>query len=141
MVIILGGHDGYLRAYDDSQKYDEGAGDEQVLIDAYVMFTPMMIGPLNYKGRINRTVIITGGGDTDTDTMDYSIYVGDTAEDVINRINTVEISGTVTGVDRVINRNKAVGQFMSAYISNNNNNESFGFEVFIIEVNAAGRIK
>jgi len=140
-MIILGSHDGYLRAYDDSQKYDVGAGDEQVLIDAYVMFTPIMIGPLNHKGRINRTAVITGGGDIDTDTMDYSIYVGDTAEDVINRTNAVEISGTVTGTDRVMDRDKAVGQYMSAYIGNANNDESFGFEAFIIEVNTAGRIK
>lgn len=140
-MIIMGNHDGYLRAFDEGRKYDEGSGDEQVPIDAYVMFAPIMIGPLGYKGRINHTAVITGGGDTNTDTMDFSIYVGDKAEDVINQTNTVEISGTVTGVDRVVDRDKAVGQFMAAYISNNEDDESFSFEAFIIEVAAAGRIK
>ena len=140
-MIIVGSHDGYLRAYDENRKYDEGTGDEQVIIESYAMFTPIMIGPLDYKGRINRTTVITGGGDSDTDTMDFSIYVGDTAEDVIKQANTVEISGTVTGVNLVQNRDRAVGQYMSAYISNSNNNESFSFEAFSIEIAAAGRIK
>lgn len=140
-MIILGGHDGYLRAYDESRKYDEGSGDEQVIIDAYVMFTPMMIGPLGHKGRINRTTVITGGGDSDTDTLDFSIYVGDIAEDVIHQTNTVEITGTVTGAGRLVDRDKAVGQYMAAYISNNTDDESFSFEGFEIEVAAAGRIK
>jgi len=140
-MIIVGSHDGFLRAYDDARKYDVGAGDEQVVIDAYVMFTPMMIGPLNYRGRVIRTTVITGGGNTDTDTMDYAIYVGDTAENVIEQANTVEIAGTVTGVGRAQSRSRAIGQYMSAYISNNTNDESFGFEAFIIEIVAAGRIK
>ena len=140
-MILLGGHDGYLRAYDESRKYDEGAGDEQVAIDAFVMFTPIMIGPLGHKGRVNRTTVVTGGGDSDTDTLDFSVYVGDIAEDVINQTNTVEITGTVTGAGRLVDRDKAVGQYMAAYISNTVNNESFSFEAFEIEVTAAGRIK
>lgn len=140
-MIILGGHDGYLRAYDENQKYDVGSGDEQVTIDAFVMFTPIMIGPLGYKGRINRTTVITGGGDSDTDTLDFSIHVGDIAEDVINKVNTIEIAGTVTGAGRLVDREKAIGQYMAAYINNDINDESFSFEGFEIEVTAAGRIK
>lgn len=140
-MIFLGCHDGFLRAYDEARKYDEGAGDEQVTIDAYVMFTPMLIAPLEYRGRITRTTIVTGGGATDTDTMDYSIYVGDTARGVLDKTNTVYVTGTVTGTDRVQTRKRTIGQFIGAYISNNIVNESFGFEAFIIDVQAAGRVK
>lgn len=140
-MIFLGCHDGFLRAYDENLKYDVGAGDEQVVIDAYVMFTPMMIAPLEYRGRINRTTIVTGGGSTDTDTMNYSIYVGDTARGVLDRVNTVYVTGVVTGTGRVQTRKRTAGQFIGAYINNDTVNESFGFEAFIIDVQAAGRVK
>ena len=140
-MILIGCNDGYLRAYDESRKYDEGAGDEQVTINAYAMFSPTMIAPLEHKGRVIRTTIVTGGGDTDTDVMDYEIYVGDTAKDVIDQSNTVNITGTVTGVDRVQSRQRAIGQFIAAYISNDAVDSSFSFESFIIEVQSAGRIK
>lgn len=140
-MILIGCHDGYLRAYDESRKYDEGAGDEQVTIDAYAMFTPMMIGSLEHKGRVIRTTIVTGGGDVASDSMDYAIYVGDTAKKILDKTNTAEISGTVTGTGRVQDRNRAIGHYLGAYISNDNANESFGFESFIIDIVPAGRIK
>lgn len=140
-MIFLGCHDGFLRAYDESRKYDEGAGDEQVIINAYVMFTPMMVAPPEYRGRIIRTTVVTGGGSIDTDTMDYSIYVGDTAREVLDKINTVYVTGTITGTGRIQTRKRTVGQFIGAYISNDTVNESFGFEAFIIDVQAAGKVK
>ena len=140
-MLVLGNHDGFLRSFDDSRKYDEGAGDEQVTIEAYVMFSPTQIGPLNYKGRVIRTTVITGGGDTETDSMNFSIYVGATGEEVIDKDNVVEISGTVTGTGRTQIRDRALGAFVGAHIDNFVANESFGFEAFIIEVQGGGRIK
>ncbi len=140
-MIFLGCNDGYLRAFDEARKYDEGTGDEQVAIDAYAMFFPMMVASLEHRGRIIRTTIVTGGGDTDTDVMDYEIYVGDTARAVISQTNTVNITGTVAGVDRVQSRKRAIGQFIGAYISNDTVDSSFSFESFVIEVQSAGRVK
>jgi hypothetical protein len=140
-MIFLGCHDGFLRAFDESRKYDEGTGDEQVAIDAYAMFYPMLIAPLEHRGRVIRTTVVTGGGDTDTDVMEYEIYVGDTARAVIDRTNPAEIVGIVIGADRDQTRKRTTGQFMGAYISNDTVNESFSFESFVIEVQAAGRVK
>jgi hypothetical protein len=140
-MIILGNHDGYIRAYDENRKYDEGNGDEQVAIDSYCLFTPLQIASPEHQGRIIRTTIVTGGGDIGTDSMNYEIYVGDTGEDVINLENTATIAGTINGTARVQTRSRAIGQYMGAYISNNIVNESFGFEAIIIEITSGGRVK
>ena len=140
-MILIGSHDGFIRAYDEATKYDEGGGDEQVAIDAYVFYAPMAIAPPEHSGKVLRTVITTGGGGTDTDTLDYDIYVGDTVRAILNKTNSPVITGTITGTDRKEIREKTSGQFIAVYFSNDTVDESFSIESVVLDVIPTGKLK
>ncbi len=140
-MIIIGCHDGYLRAYDPTAKSDEGGGDESVVIDTYVFYPPMALAPPEHKGKILRTVITTGGGASDTDGVDYDIYVGDIVRAILDKTNDPVITGTITGTNRKEIREKSSGQFAAVYFSNDTVDESFSIEAVVIDVIPAGKLK
>ena len=85
----------------------------------------------------------TGGGEasgtyTDTDAVTISIYTGDDAEEVAEKIRdaeTPDVTGTVTGAGRQLRfRSRARGRYAGIVLSNNTANSSFAINKVVADL-------
>ncbi|MHC4362926.1 MAG: hypothetical protein ACYSTZ_08870, partial [Planctomycetota bacterium] len=85
--MLLGCTDGYVRTFDDAAKNDD-QGATNATIDSYAVIGPAAIGvDKESRGRLKTLGITTG---SDTDGVDYSLYVKDSAEEVVDAVEAAD---------------------------------------------------
>lgn len=139
--LLLGCANGYISYFKDTLKNDNAAdilGNTYTAIESKMLLPIMPLGDgEDTEGRLTTLTIRTSGGKssgtfTDTDGMDYEVYVGDSAEEVLEDVEdeaTPLVSGTLTGPGRKKRiRNKAKGMNAGIMIKNLNSTETWSIE-------------
>jgi hypothetical protein len=148
--MLVGCADGYIRRFDDDEKDDDiGATDEA--IDSYITFGPFaMSEDLGGEGIVSNVYGIlaggaSGGSESDSSDVTYYVYVGDSPEEVMEKVSagTYVISGTVyaPGYQKgKKQRKRARGKYAAVRLRNNTSGQTWGFEEIEVEVEPAGRL-
>lgn len=140
--VIYGCTDGYLRTFSLDQKDDDGTA-----IDSNVILGPMQVNSReDSRARLQSMVVVTGGGDTDgsqedTDSLNYEIYTGDSAEEVMEKIESSSPlhTGSVAVPGRVKKiRARSRGSFVAVKLNNSVVDESWIFEKMTGDLTGAG---
>ncbi len=138
--LLVGCNDGYTKSFDKSTKDDDGTA-----IDSYVGFAPLALSTHPRKdGIIKNLDLVSGGGasggtQTDSDDVLCSVYVGRTAEQVIEKLD----GGTAAAFTKTftapgwnkgsIDRRTIRGQWGGIVLSNNTDAESWSMERLIVD--------
>lgn len=140
--VIFGCTDGYLRTFDSAQK-----DDDDVAINSHAVIGPIRIQKQeDSRGRLQSLAVVTGGGDTggtqeDTDSLNYGIYTGDSAEEVMEKIESSSPlhSGSVAVPGRIKKiRARSRGSYMAVRLNNSVVDESWIFEKMTGDIVKAG---
>lgn len=148
--LLIGCRDGYIRKWNDAAKDDDiGLVDEA--IDSYVLMPIMPIGgDADRYGRIRSTTFVNAGGNSggefsDSDSIEYSFYSGDSAEQVVEDIYdgaAAHTSGTISGLGRNNRiRSRVRGAYVGLKLGNDNAGETWALERVDLELDAKGRVK
>ena len=140
--LLLGCADGYVRVFDDDSK-DDDQGATDALIESYATIGPAGIGvDVDSRGRLKTLAITTGA---DTDAVDYDIHVADTAEAVVDDIDTGAtplFTGTISAGARVKQlRPRSRGAWIGLKLKNVASTETWQFEKAVGDFTPAGDIK
>ena len=150
--LLVGCKDGYIRQFDDSAPDDVGGADNAIAIDSYVSLGPVALAKSGYQGKVTGLNVVTAGGGTggsqsDSDDIDFKIFVDLSAEAVIERM-VANVTPSFAGVAKATGRQrggtkrqKAKGAFVGIRIGNSDSGETWGFEKLDINARPAGRIK
>jgi hypothetical protein len=148
--LLLGCADGHIRKFSDSSKSDDiGAVDET--IDSYMTFGPFPLSNISEgDGIINSVTGILSGGasngsQSDSNDVTYYIYVGDSAEEVIEKVNvdSYSISGILyaPGYQAGKKQRKGVrGKWGALKLRNATIAQSWGMESIEIDIIPSGRL-
>ncbi|KKL78378.1 hypothetical protein LCGC14_2025460, partial [marine sediment metagenome] len=148
--LLVGCKDGYIRTFDPSKKSDDiGASDQA--IDANVLLGPQPLTQGIGDGSVGNLNIISAGGEsggtiTDSDNIDYAVYVGRSAAKVLESFDAgaaPRFTGTFTapGLQKKNKtRRKARGRVAAVKLSNDTADESISFERLLIDIADAGRM-
>ena len=148
--LLWGCKDGYIRQPVDTATSDDIGGSDEA-IDSYMFFGPFALSEhIGDDGIIGPVWGILGGGaaagtHTDSNNVTYTIYVGDSPEQVMEKVDagTYAITGTLyaPGFKRgKKQRRTARGKFAAIRLRNNTAAETWGFEEIEVEVQPAGRL-
>jgi hypothetical protein len=140
--LLLGCTDGYVRVFDDDSKNDD-QGDTDATIDSYAVIGPAAIGKdIDQRGRLKTLGITTG---TDTDGVDYDIYVKDSAEEIVDDVAAVatpHFAGSISAGNRVQQlRPRSRGAWIGMKLQNDTASETWEFEKMVAGIKPAGDIK
>ena len=150
--LLVGCKDGYIRQFDDSAPDDIGGIDNAIAIDSYASLGPVALAKSGYQGKVTGLNVVTAGGGTggsqsDSDDIDFKIFVDLSAEAVIERM-VANVTPSFAGVAKATGRQrggtkrqKAKGAFVGIRIGNSDSGETWGFEKLDINARPAGRIK
>ncbi len=143
--IMMGCYDGYVRFFDRDMKSDDIGVDPDGLQDTQAINSFVCIGPFKLsdsettEGKLLSLTITTGGGapggtQPDTDSLDYQIFTGDTAEKVIERMTQVTFTPDYAGTLSIPGKSKRIrqrvkGVYAGLRLFNNNINETWSFEI------------
>ena len=137
--LLIGGQDGYVRKFDETEKDDDGNN----AINSWVTAGPIVIGKNPRDQVITKEVSIETS--VASDTIIASIYVGKTSEEVINTINAAappKIKKVLAGKGlRTSIRNRVKGGALAVTISSPNSGESFAIEDIQVNLTESGRRK
>jgi hypothetical protein len=148
--LLIGCKDGYIRQPLDTAKDDDIGGSDQV-IDSYVTFGPFALGEhIGDEGIIGPVTGIVGGGaaagtHADSNDVTYYVYVGDSPEHVMEKVDagTYSVTGTIhgPGFERGKKQRRTVrGKFGAIRLRNNMTAQTWGFEEIEVQVLPAGRL-
>ena len=148
--LLWGCADGYIRQPLEAAEDDDIGGSDEA-IDSYVTFGPFIMGErLGDEGIIGGVSGILGGGatggtQTDSSSVTYYVYVGDSPEQVIERVDagTYVITGTVHGPGYQRGKKQlrnARGKFAAIRLRNNTAAQTWAFEEIEVEVMPVGRL-
>ncbi|MBE3088319.1 MAG: hypothetical protein IMZ61_13855 [Planctomycetes bacterium] len=137
--LLMGGQDGYIRKYDDTEKNDEGSN----AIDAYCTLGPFQAFPkMRRQGSLSEMSLRLG---EDTDSVDVQVYAADAAETVVNAVKTADTpqaQETFTGGGRrPVYRPRTTGAVFAIQLRNNNASERFALERITAKFTDAGEVK
>ncbi len=133
---VMACHDGNIRAFSETVKDDDG-----IPIESYCYYPPRRIGALGTDGKLNEITVTTGGGDADSDSVTCEVFVGKTAQEVLDS-DSPHGSVTVEGVQRTSKRVRARGSFVGLKLSGaNETDNSFAIESVSGDVLPGGRTK
>jgi hypothetical protein len=140
--LLLGCTDGYVRVFDNDAK-DDDQGDTNATIDSYATIGPAAIGrDIDQRGRMKTLAITTG---TDTDGVDYDIYVKDSAEEIVDDVQAIatpHFTGNIAAGNRVQQlRPRSRGAWIGMKLQNDTAAETWQFEKMIADIKPAGDIK
>jgi len=142
--LLMGSTDGYIRYFDSDSKSDEAANGDDVAISSYALLGPVEIGG-GSQGLVNDLQLTTGSGSTDTDSMNYSVFTGNSVQECADKVKdgtTPLHTGSVTGVGRQKNiRSRARGAALAVKISNSTVEKSWAIEKIEANMLPAGRLK
>jgi hypothetical protein len=137
--LLMGGQDGYIRKYDDTEKDDEGSN----AIDAYCTLGPFQA--FNRMRRQGQIAEMSMRMADDTDGVDVQVYAGDGAEAVVNNVKNADVpkaSVTMTGGGRrPVYRPKTKGSVFCVQLRNNTASERFALERVTAKIIDAGEVK
>lgn len=149
--LLIGTRDGYISHWDDTATDDDAGDDSDVAINSYVVFPVAHLSEdADTEGKLmSLTVIMSGGASsgefTDSDAVDYSIYVADDAETLIENIkdgDTPLHTGTLTGPGRMNRiRKKARGVYMAIKFNNDTSSQTWSIENVEGDVVKVGKVK
>ena len=140
--VLFGCRDGYVREFNATAKSDD-VGSTDAAISASVALPVMALSKVDEEGRMRSITLSTGGGEasgtyTDTDAVTISIYTGDDAEEVAEKIRdaeTPDVTGTVTGAGRQLRfRSRARGRYAGIVLSNNTAYSSFAINKVVADL-------
>jgi len=148
--LLVGCKDGYIRKFGSTTLSDD-IGDTNKEIDANVLLGPFMLSGDVSDGKIQSMDIITAGGgvngtETDSDDIDYSVFVGRSAAKIFEEVDAgsgARLTGTFTapGLKKGKKvRRKVRGRLAAIELSNNTDNKSISFERLILKTTEAGRM-
>ena len=148
--LLVGCKDGYIRKFGSTTLSDD-IGDTNELIDANVLLGPFMMSGGISDGKIQSMDIITAGGETDgtetdSDDIDYSVFVGRSAAKILEEVDAgsgARLTGTFTapGLKKGKKvRRKVRGRLAAIELSNDTADESISFERLLINTAEAGRM-
>ncbi|KKN68768.1 hypothetical protein LCGC14_0447880 [marine sediment metagenome] len=149
--LLVGCKDGYIRKFDKTAEDDNIGGSNQA-IDSYAV-----LGPIQLSGNINDGTLsnvniisaggLSGGSESDSDDVNYSIFAARTSENVIEAVEaspaTPKYSGTFSspGYQKGNkDRRKIRGRFGAIKIGNDTATETWGFEKLTLDVKQIGRV-
>ena len=107
-VMMVGCRDGYVRTYDEDQKSDIGTADNEIAIDSVALYPPQRLNIIGRSGKFKTVTITTGGGDSDSDSVIWEVYVADTAQEIIDNSVTDNMSNAYGVTDGVIRDKQTV---------------------------------
>lgn len=148
--LLIGCKDGYVRKFDPTAKSDDIGATDQAIDSEVLMPVVPLSQDADVEGVLRSTTFITSGSSSgttfqDTDSVDYEIFVGDDAEDVVEQVrdgDTALQSGTITGTGRSNRvRKRARGHNLGIKLSNDTADETWSLEKIQIEYDEKGRIK
>ena len=137
--LLMGGYDGYIRKYDDTEKDDEGSN----AIDSYCTLGPFQaFNKMRRQGSLAEMSLRLGA---DTDGVDVQVYAGDDAETVVNNVKDADVTRaekTFTGGGRrPVWRPKTKGAVFAVQLRNNTASERFALERITAKITDAGEVK
>lgn len=137
--LLMGGQDGYLRKYDDTQKNDEGSN----AIDAYCTLGPFQaFNKMRRQGSLSELALRLGD---DTDGVDVQVYAGNGAESVVKSVKNADVpnaSETMTGGGlRPVYRPRTTGSVFAVQLRNNTVSQRFAIEKITAKITDAGEVK
>ena len=137
--LLMGGQDGYIRKYDNTEKNDEGDN----AIDAYCTLGPFQaFQKMRRQGQLAEMSFRMA---EDTDAVDVAIYAGDGAEAVVTSVKDADVpkaSETFTGGGRrPVYRPKTTGSVFAVQLRNNTADERFALERVTAKITDAGEVK
>jgi len=147
-LTVFGCSDGYLRTFDADTKNDDGTA-----INSYVDYGPIPLGDgQDREGIIHAIKAELGGGssggsETDSDDLSYKIWVGSSADGVVEKLyanTTPNIAGTFSSPGRRrggANKRKAKGLYGGVKVYNTTSGEAWSLEKMLVDVRLAGRRK
>lgn len=138
--LIAGCSDGYLRWWDKSKKNDQSVDDEEIPIDSKVVYGPLVLGDGDTEAMINNLFVSLG---TDTDSVDWDIYVNDSAEELNDDlVNSGLFTGSFDEGGRQLNiRERARGAVFAIKFSNNTIDKTFAIEQVGIDILPGGKLR
>jgi len=140
--LLMGGTDGYIRKFDTSKKNDDdGASD--AAISSYIVIGPDFIGKDadSYSKLTSISFVIAKS----TDGLNYQIFMEDTSEEILTKLDAAtkvpRISGSLTVQNRPVKiRQRAKGIFMALRLYNSTASQTWGLETIVGQVEPAGGI-
>lgn len=148
--LLFGCTDGYIRRLDnDGTDDDIGVTDQAV--DSYVVFGPFKLGrEIGGDGTISNLRGILGGGGSDgthsdSDNVTYYIYIGDSPQEVMEKIDagSYALTGTVyaPGFRRGKRQRQSVrGKYAAIQLRNNSDGETWEFEEIEFDITPVGSL-
>jgi hypothetical protein len=148
--LLIGCADGYIRQPLETAEDDDIGGSDEA-IDSYMTFGPFALNErMGDDGIIGDISGILGGGassgtHTDSNNVTYYIYVGDSPEQVMEKVDagTYSVTGTLygPGFQRGKKQLKNIrGKFAAIRLRNNTATQTWGFEEIEVKVDPAGRL-
>lgn len=152
--VMMGTYDGHIKIFDDTAKSDDigtTASPASEAVNSYALLGPVMIGQNHaYTGRMKTLSVVSAGGKAggtipDSDGIDYEIYVDDSAEGIMEKVDAggeYLYSGLLDapGRNKTLRR-RARGVFLAVKLGNDTLNETWGLERVVAEVEDAGRAR
>ncbi|KKM81856.1 hypothetical protein LCGC14_1325590, partial [marine sediment metagenome] len=147
--LLVGCKDGYIRKFDKTAEDDDIGGSDQA-IDSHVTLGPIQLSGGINDGKLGNINIVSAGGgsggsETDSDDIDYSVYSERSSEKIIEAVSagTSKFSSTFSspGYQKGNkDRRKIRGRFGAIKIGNDTATETWGFEKLILDVKQIGRV-
>jgi hypothetical protein len=144
--LLVGCADGYIKSFNAATKDDDGT-----IINSYVGFAPLALSTHPRKDGIIKNIdLVSGGGasggtQSDSDDVLCSVYIGRTAEQVIEKLD----GGTTAAYTKIftapgwakgsLDRRTIRGQWGGIVLSNNTIAESWSMERLIVDSKEVGR--
>ena len=149
--LLLGCKDGYVRKFLDTAKDDDDGVGADTAINSYCTLPIQPLSPDgDHEGKLTSLTVTNAGGASggdfgDTDEVDYSLYVGNDAEIVLEDIidgATARETGTLSGTGRKERvRHRLRGAYLGIKLANSTAAETWAIEKIEGEVQPAGKIK
>ncbi len=148
--VMYGCYDGFIRTFDDAAKDDDITTGTQ-LINSYVTFGPFLLSDSAFsEGKITAFDLIlgsgqAGGSESDSDGATYELYVGKSAEEVLEKMSagTPRVSGSTSnpGRSRGAFKRKVRGVYGGVKIKNVTATQTWAMEQALITVSKAGGLR
>lgn len=147
--LLVGGTDGYIRVFDETEKNDVGTSTDST-ITSHVTLPILQNDDDDRELRLTSFTITTAGGaasgaESDTDAVTLNFYTGEDAETVVESIEdsdtphtTVEITGT--GRQNRI-RSRVRGHSIGVELKNSTTDSTWAVERVSAEVEGVGKVR
>ena len=139
--LLVGCADGYIKSFDKNTKNDDGT-----TITSYIGFAPLALSTHPRKDGIIKNIdIVTGIGDTDSDSVTCTVHIARTAAQIIKKLD----DGDTAAFTKVfiapnwsrsnLDRRSIRGQWGAIVLTNSANTESWSMERLIVDSKEIGR--